>query len=119
MEKPVLEPLPTLLTAPDAMIYAADKLEEMVHHMHLSSSFYQALNEAGACDHPEHHDRLKEIKGEIATYTSGIKDIELQEQAMKAAAKAIRDLAHEQKIVESRAAKASASGDRVIFMGNK
>lgn len=98
---------PTLLSKSDAMLHAADQLEAMVGTLKLIAIFREVSKRPGMQTlDAENQKALEELKAMGA----GIVDVDLQERAMREAAKEIRAMATEQKLVEARAA---ASGIRV------
>lgn len=84
---------PVLLTVADALMHSADKLDEMAAHASLAAMLLKALSEGELPgDGREKVDRL-------------IRDMpepDRQVAAMKAAARAIRELALEKRLSESR-----------------
>lgn len=98
------EAFPTLLNKSDAMIYAADTLERMISNMRLLTLFSEVFQRSDAPI--KESAEMKETLAEMKTAMTGIIDADLQERAMREAAKEIRSMAQETKLVEARTANA-------------
>lgn len=102
-KRPPAKPLPTLLTAADAMLFAADNLESHVSNLELVGLLADVFNKPRDDDKPM-TDENRRALDEFRVMAGGIVDKDIQVAAMRAAAKHIRALAHETKLADARAA---------------
>ena len=100
--RPKAEPFPVLLNVSDAMLFAADKLDRMCGALELIAIIADVLGKARPASHPDGADEGHKAQEELRTMVSGIVDKDLQLNAMRAAARQIRQAAHETKLVEAR-----------------
>lgn len=103
--RPKAEPFPVLLNTSDAMLFAADKLDRMCGDLELISIISDVLGKVPAASCPDGADEGRKAQEELRTMASGIVDKDLQINAMRAAAREIRQAAHETKLAEARAAR--------------
>lgn len=101
-KRPAAKPLPVLLTAADAMLFAADNLEAHIGNLELAAIVQEVLSKTR--DDKDDTDENRKAIADLITLTSGIVDKDIQVAAMRAAAKDIRALAHETKLADARAA---------------
>lgn len=104
MSKQDVKPFPTMLNKSDAMLYAANNLDEMVSNMKLIKLIADMKGEVGKSDNPE----LLQAMKDLGIQSSGIIDVNVQEQAMKAASLEIRAMANEAKLADARASNAGS-----------
>ncbi|MGV1682968.1 hypothetical protein [Sphingopyxis sp. NJF-3] len=102
LKRPKAKPLPTLLTKSDAMLFAADQLEQHISNLELAAIFADAFSKKPLEADDE---KGREALDEIRTLTSGIVDKDIQVAAMRDAAKEIRAMANEAKLADARAAR--------------
>lgn len=95
-------PIPTLLSKSDAMLHAAAQLEEQLSNLELVNILKEVMEKPGFTD--ELDEKGKTGLEDLRVLGSGIKDIDLQRKAMKDAVSEIRNMAHEVKLTEARAA---------------
>lgn len=91
---------PTLLTAADAMAHAADFLDRMSVNLELAHILAESFRKNPA---PVEDENARTALNDLNTYASGIVDLSLQKEALTSAAREIRALANETKLVEARA----------------
>jgi hypothetical protein len=94
-----IKPFPTLLTAADALSFAADKLESLVGDLQLMSIFKEYLEDDKTL---ENQPGLQEKFRDVRVLLKGVVDTPLQEKAMKQAAEMIRELAQDLKLRTAR-----------------
>jgi len=102
-KRPPAKPLPVLLTAADAMLFAADNLDNQVSNLELMAIIAEVFNKPTDTDKPLTDENRKALD-DLRVMSSGIVDKDIQVAAMRAAAKDIRALAHETKLADARAA---------------
>lgn len=96
------KPLPTLLTKSDAMLFAADQLDQHISNLELAAIFADVFNKKPLEVDDE---KGREALDDIRTIASGIVDKDIQTTAMRDAAKEIRAMANEAKLADARAAR--------------
>lgn len=104
MKEPKAKAFPTMLNKSDAMIYAAGHLDEMVSTMRLIKIIAGLKDKMPGESDPQ----LAEAMKDLGVQASGIIDVDVQEQAMKAAALEIRAMANEAKLADARASRVGA-----------
>ncbi len=97
------KPVPTLLSAADAMLYAAEQLEKQSADLDLLDTLSNVFLKSGALKSERPPDIEEHIR-HLKIRASGIVDLKLQQAAMHSAARTIRAMANETKLVEARAA---------------
>lgn len=102
-KRPPAKPLPVLLTASDAMLFAADNLEQVIGNIELAATIAEVMCKPRVDDKPMTDDNRKALD-DLRVMTGGIVDKDIQVAAMRSAAKEIRALAHETKLADARAA---------------
>lgn len=96
-EKPV-EPFPTLLTKADAYIFCAVRLEAMIADLELMVLLADVGKSKSELSNDPNFEKLRVMM-------SGVVDKDIQLAAMCDAARSLRDLASEIRLVEARAAR--------------
>lgn len=104
------KPFPTLLSKTDAMIYAAEYMERQVSELRLIHMMAEVFSKSRPDEKPLDGEAKKALD-DIKLVSSGIVDVELQAEAMLAAAKEIRAMANETKLVEARAARSTLTSE--------
>lgn len=99
--RPPAQPVPTLLTVPDAMMFAAERLDKMAADLELMSLFSEVFAKPRPVDEPRSEETELAL-AEMRTITSGILDKDLQVRVLKEAAKSIRNQALEEKLLSAR-----------------
>lgn len=102
LKRPKAKPLPTLLTKADAMLFAADQLEQHISNLELAAIFADVFSKKPIETDDE---KGREAIEEIRTIASGIVDKDIQAAAMREAVKEIRALVNEGKLADARAAR--------------
>lgn len=95
------EAFPTLLNKSDAMMNAAEYLERQVSNLRLlnaMSNVFSKIKPEEMGDKPETKDAIEEMRASAR----GIVDVEIQAKAMTDAAKEIRAMANEMKLIDAR-----------------
>lgn len=103
-KRPPAKPLPVLLTAADAMLFAADNLDNQVSNLELMAIIAEVFNKPTDNTDKPLTDENRKALDDLRVMSSSIVDKDIQVAAMRAAAKDIRALAHETKLADARAA---------------